>query len=85
MFQYKIQKNKNIRYTTRIMPREEKIETLNIELQKLNDEMETLAKLINESSTQFGNIKKFGMQQASFFMSAHAVFQKLNEENEKKV
>lgn len=64
------------------MTRDEKIEMMNEEMRILAEQTETFAKLVKESSVQFENIKKFGIKQTSFFMSAHEVFQKMNEENE---
>ncbi len=44
--------------------------------------MGEFAKLTKEATQQYEHIKQFGLQQTSFFMSAHTVFQKLNEEKE---
>jgi hypothetical protein len=62
--------------------REEKICEVNKQLAILEQEMNVLSKLTQESTQQFAKIKKFGIQQTSFFISAHAVFQKLNEDKE---
>lgn len=64
------------------MSREDKIDAVNEQLRKLNNQMSTLASLIQESTTQFDKIKQFGIHQTSFFMSAHEVFQNINEERE---
>lgn len=64
------------------MSRQHKIEEINLQLEILQQQISTFTKLSKESSQQFELIKKFGIQQSSFFMSSHAIFQKLNEENE---
>lgn len=66
------------------MSKQHKIDEINLQLEILQQQMLTLTKLSKESSQQFESIKKFGIQQSSFFMSSHAIFQKLTEENEKK-
>lgn len=65
------------------MTREAKIGEMNQQLAILQQNMGTLAKLSQESAKQFELIKKFGIQQASFFMSSHSVFQQINEERER--
>lgn len=62
--------------------RGEKIQAMNNELQKLEQQLHTFARLTEESTQQFAMIKKVGIQQASFFMSSHSVFQNLNESKE---
>ncbi|KAG0682887.1 hypothetical protein C6P40_001799 [Pichia californica] len=64
------------------MSKNQKIEELNLQLEILQQQMATFAKLSQESAQQFELIKKFGIQQSSFFMSSHAVFQKMNEDYE---
>lgn len=64
------------------MSKQHKIEEMNEQLAILQRQMATFAKLSQESAQQFELLKKFGIQQSSFFMSSHAVFQKLNEERE---
>lgn len=58
------------------------IKQMNIELETLQKNIEQLSNLTKESATQFQTIKKFGIQQSSFFMSAHNVFQQMNDERE---
>ena len=64
------------------MSKEQKIGEMNEQLARLQQQMATFAKLSQESAQQFELLKRFGIQQSSFFMSSHAVFQKLNEERE---
>ncbi len=64
------------------MNHNEHIQSLNAELQTLDRQMAEFAKLTKEATLQYEHIKQFGLQQTSFFMSAHTVFQKLNEEKE---
>lgn len=64
------------------MSKEQTIGKMNEQLARLQQQMATFAKLSQESAQQFELLKRFGIQQSSFFMSSHAVFQKLNEERE---
>lgn len=64
------------------MSKEQKIGEMNQQLVRLQQQMATFAKLSQESAQQFELLKRFGIQQSSFFMSSHSVFQRLNEERE---
>ncbi|GME97331.1 unnamed protein product [Ambrosiozyma monospora] len=57
---------------------------MNLELERLQNNLYTMSKLTSETAAQFEGIKTLGRQQASFFMSSHAVFQAVSEKKELK-
>lgn len=62
--------------------KEEKLDLINIELAKLNNQITSFNKLLNTSNNQFSMIKNFGIQQSTFLSSSHNVFQTLNQQKE---
>lgn len=64
--------------------KEEKLELINIELVKFNNQINTFNKLLKTSNNQFNMIKNFGIQQSTLLSSAHNVFQNLNQQNEER-
>ncbi|GMG18833.1 unnamed protein product [Ambrosiozyma monospora] len=62
--------------------KQHQLEKMNLELERLQNNFYTMSKLTSETATQFEGIKTLGRQQASFFMSSHAVFQAVSEKKE---
>lgn len=64
--------------------RNDKLDEMNNQLHILQQQLVDFTNLSKQSVQQFESIKKFGVQQSSFFISSHSVFQKINEEKENK-
>lgn len=62
--------------------RQEHIKEMNEELEKLQNNLYTMSKLSRQTAKQYDFMQQLGLSQASFFMSAHSIFQALNESNE---